>query len=683
MLRTDQYLAQARATRVSGQAGRRFESLDALAKAATIRPAPELRNEAIASMALHDLRVARRLPAGPDVTPVAALDRHLNRYARGDRAGNITVRRLHDDAEVVALPGFDLHPVFLRFSAEGRYLAAKYDQIDRPINALLIWDLEHRNAVLNLTNAIVARAVDFHPRQPMAAVGQLDGSINLYDLSSASLIKRIACPARPYSLSFNPQGDLLAISSQAGSVIVLVDWARETIVHKLPHPDAAYGLDWHPEGLLLASGCADHRVYLWDTRQGQLRRTLEGHASAVIHLKFAPDGEQLVSAGWDSTLYLWDTVRQEPLLRIPGKSSCLEFDASGARLGFTADGNTLNLFEVAGKPACRTLVAESALTAWDAAFSPDGRLLAVTTTNGVVFWDTNRRNAANYIRLPWGRSVQFTDDGRDLIVSAKGVLQCWPVTTEDRDPNVRRIGPPQSINVHKGAENACLISGGRRVAIAGSGSGLLLDLDRPGERKALSGHVNATFISASPDGQWIATGAWPSGDVVIWNAQTGDHVRALSLTEPGRVKGSANVRFSPDGRWLVVGAQGEYLLFAVGTWELHRRLAGDPTIRHSVTAFSPDARLLAIRRTAHAVQLISPSDGRELALLPGEQPFPLCFSPDGTLLMVAERDTVRVWDLRRLREGLAKLKLDWDLPPYPPVSDPAPRPRLKIQVVSR
>lgn len=72
-------------------------------------------------------------------------------------------------------------------------------------------------------------------------------------------------------------------------------------------------------------------------------------------------------------------------------------------------------------------------------------------------------------------------------------------------------------------------------------------------------------------------------------------------------------------------------------------------------AFSPDAQLLAIRRAAHAVQLISPSDGRELALIPGEQPLPLCFSPDGTLLVVAEQaGIVRVWDLRCLREGLAR-----------------------------
>ena len=46
------HLTEARALRVSGEAGRRFQGLDVLAKAAAIRPGPDLRDEAIAAMAL-------------------------------------------------------------------------------------------------------------------------------------------------------------------------------------------------------------------------------------------------------------------------------------------------------------------------------------------------------------------------------------------------------------------------------------------------------------------------------------------------------------------------------------------------------------------------------------------------------------------------------------------------------
>ena len=43
-----------------------------------------------------------------------------------------------------------------------------------------------------------------------------------------------------------------------------------------------------------------------------------------------------------------------------------------------------------------------------------------------------------------------------------------------------------------------------------------------------------------------------------------------------------------------------------------------------------------------------------------------CFSPDGSLLASrGANNTIDVWDLRRIREQLAAMHLDWDLPPYP------------------
>src|SRR5262249_44082371 len=58
-------LHEAQAERRSGQIGQRFASLDALARAAAIRPALELRNEAIASLALPDLRPFRQWAGSP------------------------------------------------------------------------------------------------------------------------------------------------------------------------------------------------------------------------------------------------------------------------------------------------------------------------------------------------------------------------------------------------------------------------------------------------------------------------------------------------------------------------------------------------------------------------------------------------------------------------------------------
>ena len=54
------YLAEARARRASGRAGQRIESLGAVRKAAAIRPSLAVRNEAIACLAMSDLRVSKQ-----------------------------------------------------------------------------------------------------------------------------------------------------------------------------------------------------------------------------------------------------------------------------------------------------------------------------------------------------------------------------------------------------------------------------------------------------------------------------------------------------------------------------------------------------------------------------------------------------------------------------------------------
>ena len=60
----ESYLAQARAGRQTGRPGHRLDCLEVLAKAAAIRPSIELRNEAIACLALTDLRAVKRIDTG-------------------------------------------------------------------------------------------------------------------------------------------------------------------------------------------------------------------------------------------------------------------------------------------------------------------------------------------------------------------------------------------------------------------------------------------------------------------------------------------------------------------------------------------------------------------------------------------------------------------------------------------
>jgi hypothetical protein len=69
------------------------------------------------------------------------------------------------------------------------------------------------------------------------------------------------------------------------------------------------------------------------------------------------------------------------------------------------------------------------------------------------------------------------------------------------------------------------------------------------------------------------------------------------------------------------------------------------------------------------IQLLETATERPLATLeaPGVSVTGLfAFSPDGTRLAARYLD-VQLWDLRLIRQELAQMGLDWDMPPYPPV----------------
>ena len=113
------YLATAHASRISGQVARHFSALEAVAKAAAIRPSPELRSEAASALALVDVRTLREWEGRWPGTTEIVLDRRFERYARNDGRGHVSVRRVSDDRELLSLQD-RLSPE--RFSPDRRFL---------------------------------------------------------------------------------------------------------------------------------------------------------------------------------------------------------------------------------------------------------------------------------------------------------------------------------------------------------------------------------------------------------------------------------------------------------------------------------------------------------------------------------------------------------------------------------
>jgi WD40 repeat protein len=134
------------------------------------------------------------------------------------------------------------------------------------------------------------------------------------------------------------------------------------------------------------------------------------------------------------------------------------------------------------------------------------------------------------------------------------------------------------------------------------------------------------------------------------------------------IRGTWQCAFSPDGRWLASLQKDAMTVWGTDNWSPRYRISHPPEDVRRGLAFSPDGRILATFASDWHVRLLRFETGEVIATFPvGRLVKDLCFSLRGDRLAIAyESGHLQLWALRRVREQLAALQLDWDLPPYPP-----------------
>ena len=160
--------------------------------------------------------------------------------------------------------------------------------------------------------------------------------------------------------------------------------------------------------------------------------------------------------------------------------------------------------------------------------------------------------------------------------------------------------------------------------------------------------VGSRVLSAvySPDGSRLA-GIGDTGDVVVWDAQTGAVLLRLpGITVPGDAVGTLRVAYNLDGRRLVTGDSVLVKVWDALTGAELAALAGHTGDVWAV-AYSPDGSQIASAGMDNTARIWDAASGQPLLTLTGHAgPIEtLAFSPDGTRLATgADDQTLKIWD---------------------------------------
>jgi len=678
-------LARSQAERFSGRPGRRFHSLEALGQAAAIQSTLALRNEAIACMALTDLRVAVEWEQPSPTGCGLALDPALEHYATGDGAGSISICRIGETKTVARLPGPGDPAWVIRFSSMGRLVAAKHHRIhENDANRVRVWDWARGQIVLETPHAVANCAMDFSPDDRWLAVGPPDGSLILHDLVKSGETRHLGREAVITCMRFHPHGDELAVGRMDGKVVVY-ETSSGRMLRQQAVGGAVGALAWHPDGLWLAVGCPDQNIHVYAADLGHALAILQGHSATPCGLAFSHRGDLLASYGGDHTLRLWHPLDRAPSLTLTAVISpgTLAFAPDDRRLACTMAGSRLTVYEVDGAPECRRLIAEplSSERLWHTDISKDGSLLAGAASDGVRLWDLQR--GRQVVHLPgrdW-RTVWFTPDNSLITGGWPGVYRREIGSGEAVGPHARRRGAAERIaHLPEGPTEGCALSrDGHLMALATAEMVVVHDLEEDLDTVRMPCPAGLSQIALSPNGRWLAWATWHGTGIRVFDLERGGAGDGRAVFSEDEA--DSGVGFSPDGKWLVTATGTEYQLRSAGDWTPRQRMAREsgPGIPGPL-AFNSSGSILAVVPAWNTVRLIDVSTGCELASLEmpdvHERIQTLSFSPDDSLLVVGSvARKLHVWNLPLVRGRLAAMGLDWRTPsPPPPDHPPGERP---------
>jgi WD40 repeat protein len=668
------YLAHAEAKRWSGRPGRRFDSLETIRKAAEIRPSLELRNEAIAAMALVDVRPVRHWPTDIARSCFQGFDESLSQYVRVETNGLIALYRTQDDQLLMHLEGAVSRSLGTHFSPNGRFLLAAFRRDE--VHALKVYDLsDHGKPVFQKSGRWI-RSFRFSPDGGKLAVvwGAADRQVPVPEHKFTVAIYRVgdwreitSVPAQtlPSWIDFNPSGDLLAISSTENSSVQIHNADSGGLICSLSHSNGVHCLSWDPTGKLLATACADRHIYLWDMSKSPASATRLSDEAVVVSIDFNHRGNFLVTGDWHNWAKIWNVGTGKELLRWPAALAS-RFSTDDEWITCQITGNRLELFQFSSAAECPTLHFQApAGGTYSVAYSPDGRMLVSTHKDGLRIWDA--RSSLESVFIPHGdtRVVQYARDGHGFVTAEGSELLWWPIQAKEQGgTNSFTIGPVESVSRQPmGTANPI-----NRLLLAANNKAYVLDAQSVGIERRITTPQGVYSAALSPDGHQCATWSLGSAVVEVWDADDGRRLVALAAPR------GSGLCFSPDGRWLVTGSPDEYIFWERGSWTRRHSISRGMTGgTHGRIDFSPDGRIVALSVGRGEVALFDAVSFAPLAAFeaPEENAVSgIAFSPDGSQMAVSTQgQEIRLWNLAAIRRQLVELKLDYDAPPVIPATN--------------
>jgi WD40 repeat protein len=245
----------------------------------------------------------------------------------------------------------------------------------------------------------------FLPDGKTALAACLDDKLHFYDVATGKERSALECHKDGvWAVTLSPDGKYLATAGGDQRVRLWDAGQLKEIRSYEGQTKEVLAVAFSPDGKLLASGGADGSIRIWDVDSGKMTASWQAHELKVLSVAFAADGQTLTSGGTCTAVVpgfargaiqadyvrLWSPQTGKEIRRHLLRGSVISYSPDGRALlaagGYISSRMIDNGVNVRSSGTTVYLAPPHKDVPWaemrgvgsSAAFSPDGRLVAVT-----------------------------------------------------------------------------------------------------------------------------------------------------------------------------------------------------------------------------------------------------------------------------------------------------------------
>jgi WD40 repeat protein len=222
------------------------------------------------------------------------------------------------------------------------------------------------------------------------------------------------------SAIFSPDGHRIITSSSDGTARVLEAESGKTLV-EMKHDGGINSAMQSFDGRRVVTASEDHTAKVWDATSGKKIVEMK-HDASIRSVSFTSDGRHLLSVSDDGVARVWDAETGATLAEVRGDSvRSATFSSDGRRVVMTCcDSQTARVWDALTGKTLTEVKFDTIVTS--VVFSPDGRRLAVASSDGIVrvldiSWTTKYGTAL--IRAVCSEKLNGAETltGRDILIA--------------------------------------------------------------------------------------------------------------------------------------------------------------------------------------------------------------------------------------------------------------------------